>query len=74
VVSVSCIYIAEEGYGVTDTTANRETKHKTLEEIAAAFGDRVVVADDVSKAPMAKDEVGADHVESSKPTEEAIDA
>lgn len=29
---------------------HRETKQKTLEEIAAAFGDKVVLVDDVQRA------------------------
>lgn len=45
----------------------RETKRKTLEEVAAAFGDRVVLADEAPKrASVAGD---ADHVESAVPKE-----
>lgn len=39
-----------------------ETKQKTLEEIAAAFGDRVIQADDDPKGPSVVG--GADHIES----------
>lgn len=43
-------------------TPTRETKRKTLEEVAAAFGDRVVLADDVPKGESVVGKV--DHVES----------
>lgn len=38
-----------------------ETKQKTLEEVAAAFGDRVIQADDNPKGASVVG--GADHVE-----------
>ncbi|OQE20332.1 hypothetical protein PENSTE_c013G09693 [Penicillium steckii] len=44
-----------------------ETKQKTLEEVAAAFGDRVIAADDNAKRVSVAGE--AQHVESAKATE-----
>lgn len=46
---------------------DRETKQKTLEEVAAAFGDRVIAADDNAKRVSVVGE--AQHVESAKATE-----
>lgn len=48
-------------------TESSETKQKTLEEVAAAFGDRVVAADDASKRVSVVGE--AQHVESAKAAE-----
>lgn len=42
-------------------TISSETKQKTLEEVAAAFGDKVVLADDGPKQASVAGE--ADHVE-----------
>lgn len=36
--------------GLTKKTFPSETKQKTLEEIAAAFGDKVVLVDDLQRA------------------------
>ncbi|KAK5800906.1 hypothetical protein VI817_003118 [Penicillium citrinum] len=44
-----------------------ETKQKTLEEVAAAFGDRVIAADDNAKRVSVAGE--AQHVESARATE-----
>jgi len=45
----------------TTLTASSETKRKTLEEIAAAFGDRVILPDDreedVSKPDLQHNEL-----------------
>jgi hypothetical protein len=45
----------------------RETKQKTLEEVAAAFGDRVIAADDNAKRASGVGE--AQHVESARAAE-----
>ncbi|CAI7648596.1 unnamed protein product [Penicillium manginii] len=44
-----------------------ETKQKTLEEVAAAFGDRVIAADDNAKRASGVGE--AQHVESARAAE-----
>jgi hypothetical protein len=40
---------------------SRETKQKTLEEVAASFGDRVILADEDPKGAVVGE---ADHIES----------
>jgi hypothetical protein len=46
-----------------------ETKQKTLEEVAASFGDRVVLADEAPKRVSVTGK--ADHVESADPSASA---
>lgn len=51
---------------ITRLTASSETKEKTLEEIAAAFGDQVVEVDDqevVSEALAVDGKADTKHVE-----------
>lgn len=48
-----------------DTYFSSETKQKTLEEVAAAFGDKVVLADAPKRASVAGQ---ADHIETASTT------
>lgn len=60
-------YVLSHSKESIQLTHTRETKRKTLEEVAAAFGDRVVHADEAPKRASVAGDV--DHVESAVPKE-----